>query len=135
MALVGFHYTKMMIEKKKAAAGKINVSNNIVIADVKEAKLNMGDAKQKGVEFSFKFTTKYTPDVANIDLEGAVVFLGADTKVKEILDKWEKEKKITKEVLEEVYNHLLGKCNVEALILAKEMNLPPHIPLPKVKGN
>ena len=120
MALVGFHYTKLLAEKKKTATGKINVNNNIVITDVKEAKLNMGPSKQKGVEFSFAFKTKYDPDYANIDIEGAVVYIGTETKVKEILA--------------EVYNHVLSRCNVEALVLGKDMGLPPHIPMPQVKG-
>jgi len=134
MALVGFHFKKMTVEKKKSASGKINVNNNIVISEVKEARLNMGSAKQKGVEFSFSFKSRYVPDYAAIDLEGAVVYIGTETKVKEILEKWNNEKKLSKDVLEEVYNHVLSRCNVEALVLGKDMGLPPHIPLPKVKG-
>ena len=55
MAVIGFHFKKMSVEKKKAATGKINVNNNITMLEVKEAKVNMGNAKQKGVEFSFHF--------------------------------------------------------------------------------
>jgi len=135
MAVIGFHFKKMTIDRKKAATGKINVTNNLVLTTVKEAKVNMGSGKQKAVEFTFSFKTKYSPDVATIDLEGAVVHLGTEDKSKEILTKWEKEKKLPKDILEEVYNYILAKCNVQALILAKDMQLPPHIPLPKVSGN
>ena len=32
-------------------------------------------------------------------------------------------------------NALLAKCNVQALILSQDVNLPPPIPLPKVQLN
>jgi len=132
MALVGFHYDRMCVEKKKPATGKINVNNNLVIKDAKEAKLNMGASKQKGVEFSFHFKTKFDPGIAELDLEGAVVYMGAEDKIKEIVDMWSQDKKIPPMVMEEAYNFILAKCNIQAFILEKDMALPAHIPLPKV---
>ena len=134
MAVIGFHFKKMSVEKKKPATGKINVNNNITMLEVKEANVNMGTAKQKGVEFSFHFKTRYQPEIANIDLEGSIVYLGKDAKVKESLDQWKKEKKLPNDVLEEVYNTVLAKCNIQALILGRDMGLPAHIPMPKVTG-
>ncbi len=133
MAIIGFHFTKMVAEKKKAAAGKIKVSNNVVLTSVKEAKINLGESKENGIDFKFHYSTKYEPDVASIDLEGGLVFLGKADKVKEVLSSWEKEKKLPPtDVLQEVYNYLLEKCSVQALILGKDMQLPPHVALPKV---
>ena len=134
MALIGFHFNKMLAEKKKTVTGKINVNSNINITKVKEAKVNMGKSKQSGAEFNFLFKTNYTPEVATLELEGAVVYLGAQDKVSQILKQWEKEQKIPADVLEEIYNYLLSRCNVQALILGRDMQLPPHLPLPKVKG-
>ncbi|MBT3720920.1 hypothetical protein HN789_07540 [archaeon] len=134
MALVGFHFKKITAEKKKPATGKISVNNNVVISKLQEAKLNMGVSKQAGIEFSFEFTVKYTPDIGSITLEGAVVYMGPEDKVKEILDKWQKEKKLTPDVVEQVYNHILHKCNVQSLILGRDMQLPAHIQLPRVSG-
>ena len=45
----------------------------------------------------------------------------------------EKDKKIPKEVMTPVLNNILAKSNVEALVLSRELNLPPPIPLPKVE--
>lgn len=132
MSVIGFHYNKMSVDKKKAAKGKVNVSNNLVLTTVKEAKINLGNNKQKAIEFSFHFNTKYDPEIASIDLEGAVVFIGSSEKVKETLTQWDKEKKLPPDVLKEVYNHILAKTNVQTLLLCKEMQLPPHIPMPKV---
>ncbi len=132
MALVGFHFKKISAEKKKPATGKINVKNNIVITKLQEAKLNMGASKQAGIEFSFEFNAEYDPDIGSIKLEGAVVYMGTQDKVKEVLDKWKKDKKLTPDIVEQVYNHVLHKANVQALILGRDMQLPAHIQLPKV---
>ncbi|MFH2020882.1 MAG: hypothetical protein ABIJ34_05680 [archaeon] len=132
MTLIGFHFTKIMAEKQKTASGKISVKNNIVISKVQEAKLNIGSAKEAGIEFSFVFSCVFGPEIGEIVLEGAVVYMNEETKVKQVLAKWNKEKKLAPEMMEELYNHVLSKCNVEALILGRDMQLPAHIPLPKV---
>jgi len=31
-----------------------------------------------------------------------------------------------------VINSILGRCNIQALIMSKELNMPPPIPMPKV---
>lgn len=133
MTVLGFHYTKIAAEKKKAPSGKVKVSNNVVLTSVKEAKIGFGDSKQKGVEFGFSYKATYDPEIATITLDGAIVFMSTEAKVKETLTKWQKEKKLPDTVLEEVYNYLLEKCTIEALVLGKDMQLPPHVPLPKVK--
>ena len=81
MALVAFHFKKISAEKKKASATKVNAKNNIQITNVKEAKLNMGSAKQSGVEFEFSFDVSYEPDLGNINLVGAVVYMGTKIKI------------------------------------------------------
>ena len=54
-------------------------------------------------------------------------------KVEELLNGWKKDKKLPPEVITPVLNMALTKCNVQALILSQEINLPPPIPLPKVQ--
>ena len=93
----------------------------------------MGGTSQKGIEFTFRFVVNFEPGVGTVDLEGKIVYMGTAAKVKESLDKWAKDKKLPADVLEEVYNNLLHRCNIEALLLSKEMQLPSHLPMPKVK--
>ena len=52
MAIVGFNFTKMNVEKNKAVEGKININNNVSIKDVEENELSLGKSKQKGVKFA-----------------------------------------------------------------------------------
>ena len=54
-------------------------------------------------------------------------------KTKEILASWKKDKKVPKELMAGLLNTILTKCNIQALILSQEINLPAPIPLPKVQ--
>ena len=134
MTLVAFHFKKMLAEKKKNAAGKISAKNNVAITDIKEAKLNMGKSSQAGAEVTFQFTVNYEPDLGSIELVGAVVYMGTTEVIKAVMDAWEKDKQVSKDVVEELYNHVLHKCNIQALIMARDMQLPAHIQLPRVKA-
>ncbi len=133
MAIIGFNFNKINVEKKAPAKGKINISNNISIKSVEEYPLAIGKTQQKGLKFIFEFSSKYEPKVAEINLTGTVLTLQEAAKVEEILNAWKKDKKIPKEVMTPIINTALTKCNIQALILSQEINLPPPIPLPKVK--
>ena len=132
MPVVGFNFTKIEVSRKGGIRGKVNIANNVTIKNVESTDLFLGQAKQEGLKFVFVFTSKYEPNIGNITLEGDVLFLEDAKKVKELLASWKKDKKLTSPATEEVLNTVLQKCNVEALILSKDVNLPSPIPLPKV---
>ncbi|MDP7476100.1 MAG: hypothetical protein QF655_00510 [Candidatus Woesearchaeota archaeon] len=133
MTIVGFNFTKLEAEKKDMIKGKINVSNNVTISKVEEKKLAIGNDKQKVLAFTFEFVSKYEPNIGSIKFTGDVLFMDDSKKVKEILDGWEKDKKLPKEIMPGILNTALNKCNIQALILSEQINLPPPIPLPKVQ--
>lgn len=133
MVVVGFNFSKIVVEKKESIKGKVNIANNVSIKSIEKADLSLGKAKQDGVKFIFEFTTDYEPDIANILLVGDVLFIDDEKKVKNILDEWKKTKKAPEDVMNQVLNTILSKCNVQALILSRDVNLPPPIPLPKVE--
>jgi len=133
MTVVSFNFTKIQAEKKEAGKGKINISNNITIENVEEKDLALGTQKQKVLNFGFKFTSTYGPDIGNIKLNGNVLYSEDAKKVKEILDGWKKDKKLPKDTMTKVLNVVLNKSNIQALILSEHVNLPPPIPLPKVQ--
>jgi hypothetical protein len=132
MPIVGFNFTKINVERKGAIKGKLNISNNVALKDVKERDLALGGAKQKGISFVFDFNSKYGPDVGHISLAGEILYIGDTAKVDSILAEWKKDKRVSKDVMTAVLNTALTKCNIQALILSQEINLPPPIPLPKV---
>jgi len=134
--IIGFNFTKISVEKKPAtASGKINISNNISITDVKEKEISLGKAKQKTLLFTFKFNSKYEPAIGDIEILGNITYVSDQTKITEIMNNWKKDKKLPKEVMTQVIGAALNKSNIQALILSRDINLPPPIPLPKVKAS
>lgn len=134
MSIISFNFTKINAERKEGAKGKISIANNIGIKDVKSFELKLGKNKEKALKLEFLFEAKYDPNIGNISLGGDIVYLGTADKVKEIEKEWKKNKKLPNDVVEEVMGNILSKCNIEALIMSREINLPAPIPLPKVKS-
>ena len=131
--IVGFGFTKLSAEKNSAASGKIDINNNVSVKEAKEDSFFMGKDKQSIIKFIFEFTSKYEPEIGTILFEGEVLYLDEPKKIKEILSSWKKDKKVPKEIMAGLLNTILTKCNVQALILSQEINLPPPIPMPKVQ--
>ncbi len=134
MTIVGFLFTKMHAEKNDGVKGNVNISNNVSITDVKESDASLGAPDQKGLRFVFKFTSKYSPEIGEISLEGNVLYMDKKEEVKKMVAKWKKDKNIDKEVMKNILNTILTKCYITALILSKEIALPPPIPMPKVES-
>ena len=84
------------------------------------------------MKFNFAFACVYDPKVGEISLAGEVFWLDKEENVKKILSGWKKDKKVPKEVSVPILNTVLQKCNIQALMLSRYINLPPPIPLPKV---
>lgn len=132
--IVGFGFTKLSAEKGEAAKGKIDINNNVSIKDVQEDNFSLGKDRQQNVlRFTFEFTSKYEPNVGNILFEGELLYMEEPKKAKEMLGDWKKNKKLPKEIMAGLLNTILTKCNVQALILSQQVNLPPPIPMPKVQ--
>lgn len=132
MAIIGFNFTKMHIERKAPVTGKISVKNNVAIKDVEKKDFNLGKSKQVGIQFTFEFTVDYEPKIAEIILEGEVIDLQDEKRAEAIVKEWKKSKKLEPAVMTNILNTVLSKANIQALIMSKDMNLPPPIPLPKV---
>tara|TARA_Y100000310_G_scaffold301528_1_gene338083 strand:+ start:490 stop:918 length:429 start_codon:yes stop_codon:yes gene_type:complete len=134
MTIVGFNFTKIDAEKKEPVKGKININNNVTIKNVGEKKISLANDKQKVLSFTFEFTAKYDPDVGSITITGDILYMEAAAKVKEIMDGWKKDKKLPKDMMPLILNTVLNKCNIQALILSEQINLPPPIPMPKLQA-
>ena len=132
MPVVGLAFDKIVIEKFNPVKGKVQVNNNVALKDVEKTDLSIGSNKQGALKFHFEFTANYEPKIANMTMKGFLKFFDKPEKVKEIVDSWKKDKKLPKDIMSSVLNTVLSRCNVEALIFSREVNLPPPIPLPKV---
>jgi hypothetical protein len=134
MSIVGFNFSKIVVEKKQTIKGKINISNNVSITNVEESSLSFGGSKQKGLKFTFNFITNYEPKIGSLDFTGDILYIEDAKKVEDILKAWKKDKKLPKEITTSILNTTLNRCNIQALILSQQINLPPPIPMPKVES-
>lgn len=131
MTIVGFNFTRISAEKSKSIHGKISIGNNVTIKNVEDAQLAMADTK-KSVRVHFSFMSKYEPEIGKLELEGNVILLESAKVGEDLLKHWGKNKSLPKPLLSGVLNHVLDRCNIQALILARDLGLPAPIPLPKV---
>lgn len=129
MAVIGLQFEKVTFERKNPIEGKINVNNNVRVTSVEESKLGKRDA----LKFGFEFTVDYEPKIANMKWEGAATVVAKPEVLKEEIAQWKKEKKVSNELMTQVLNHVLAKSNIAAMTLAREVNLPPPLQLPKVQ--
>ena len=138
MTVVGFNFNKIIVERDKPLQGKVSINNNIAITNVEDKDLALGGMKQVGLRVLFEYSVKYANEaketLAHIDLEGEVLILDEEPKVKEVVADWKKNKKVGQELTLKVLNNALVKCNIQSMILSRDLNLPSPIPLPKVEA-
>lgn len=133
MAILNFNFNRILVEKLGKTTKQINIKSGMNVLDVTPSKV-VEASKQQAFTISFKFETLYEPKMAQIILEGDLLYLTAEEEAKEMTEAWEKKKSLPKEVALVVFNKILHNCNVEALILSREVGLPAPIQLPKIKA-
>lgn len=131
MRLLGFNYTKVSIEKLSEKAENIKISTNIDISEISEVKNSMLKSKETVLSIKFTYDIKYNPDYANVSLGGNFLLSLEPKTAKKVLKEWE-NKKIPEEFKVPLFNLILKKANIKALQLEDELNLPLHMPMPKV---
>ncbi|MBT4258044.1 hypothetical protein HOD88_02585 [archaeon] len=134
MKLVGFNFNKISVEKSKEKNEKIKISSNIEIAEIKEVVLKLVDSKEKILNVSFSYLLKYEPDFAKVEFEGSILLSIEEKMAEEILKKWE-DKETAQDFKLAVLNVIFKKCNVKALQLEEELNLPFHMPMASLKSS
>ncbi|MBI5398297.1 hypothetical protein HZB03_02430, partial [Candidatus Woesearchaeota archaeon] len=64
MAIVGFDYNKITVEKNEGQSGKISVANSVNIKRVERNDISLGKTKQSGLKFVFEYSSIYNPNYA-----------------------------------------------------------------------
>ncbi len=132
MPVVDLRFTKL--EAKREVAPKspkfekgIKINNNSKIKKITKKKLpGLGEA----VVVDFEYNTKYEPKIGSINVEGSLIFHEKDMSEHVTTEKGKVMLKGMAYV--EVQNSILGASSIQALMLAKELRLPPPIQLPAV---
>jgi hypothetical protein len=130
MGIVGFSFTKMLAEKHAPVKGKVTINNNVTVTTIEDAAVSIAQGK-RGLRVKFIFESKFEPAIGQLHFEGEVILLEEVKVAEDVLQHWAKEHALPKEMFGGVLNHILDHSNIEALIMAREINLPSPIPLPK----
>ncbi|MEM0465090.1 MAG: hypothetical protein QXW97_00110 [Candidatus Pacearchaeota archaeon] len=131
MRIIGFNLSKILGERVENIEGNLEVSQNIDIKEIKEEEIPF--SKDKALKVFFSFKINYSKDFANIEFDGILIILPEKDEIKIILKDW-KDKKISEDYRIPIFNFIMQKCNVKALSLEDELNLPTHFQMPRLNN-
>jgi hypothetical protein len=111
-------YTDMSTQPKKI---RIDHNSNIN---------RMESIKNDEARVDFQYTASYGV-VGMIKIEGSLVYVGNDAK--KLVNDWNDTHKMPNEIAGGIHTAVMHACVPEAVGIAKDLHLPPPIPLPQVK--
>ena len=130
MPIIGFNYDKILVERKGTIKRPLNIHTDVSIKDVEEEKIPLGKTEDI-LKFNFEFNVKYD-ELGQLVFNGHVLYLEDPKKTAEIMKEWKKTKQIETNLMSELINTILQRCNIKALTVSQDVNLPPHLKLPKL---
>lgn len=131
MPIVGFNFDKISVERIGKIQPGIKVRNSMEVKEITTEEISLGkDKKQEVLKFSFEYGVFYDPKVGSTILQGHLLYIDTPSKIKEILTAWKKGKKVEPALKAQLLNTALVRCNIKALNLSQEVNLPPHLRMP-----
>lgn len=135
MAIISINYTDIVAKKEtNAKKGQVSIKNNISIANVTLADVSASPG-QKAVVFEYKFAMEYAPEFGLISITGNVVELTDEKTAKDLVEMWDKNKRVDKVLTKNIFSVVYDKCIIKAIALSQDVALPPPVQLPKVKMN
>ena len=107
--------------------GQVGVQKNIRIDHNSTVNTisKMGDDK---ANVDYRFTANYS-SAGIITVEGNLIYQGD---VDRLVNEWTENRKMPDEAAQEIHSAIMGNCITEAVLMAREVKLPPPIPYPQV---
>ena len=90
--------------------------------------------KRKSLDVSFTFQVDYEPSLGAISIIGSLLYTSDDASLSKVMKSWKANKKVPREASLEILNTILARCNIKSLELAEDVNLPYHMPLPRIEA-
>jgi hypothetical protein len=90
------------------------------------------EASEREATVDFRFTANYRAVeevVGVIRIEGSLVYEG---KGREVARQWSASGQMPNDVANEVHTTIMTVCIPEAVVIARDLRLPPPIPIPQV---
>lgn len=132
MTVIGFSFTKLTAELKKPSKGNLKVNSHVKINGLDKTNLSF-DNKKTALKADFTYAVEYEPAVGNIEFKGDILFLQEQDEAQKLLDQFAKKKNVPKKIATVLVNNILKKSTMQAIIMSRDIALPPPIPLPGVK--
>lgn len=134
MAVVGFNFTKMIGEKNGEPTKKLSIDRSVNMQSVEETQLNVGTQKQQAIIVSFVYAVTYT-GIGKLELHGNLLYIAPEQMLSEAVAHWKKNSTLPVDVMNPVLHSVFTRCNVQALIMSRDLALPPPfaLPSPRVK--
>jgi len=141
MPIIGSHFNEISLRRRKfeEEVKLSRVDLNVTITDVREKEFKLGSEEKSVAIFSYEFRADYQLEkpsnqkLGEIKIEGEIVYLDAKEKIKEIVEKWKKEKKVIEDILKPILQLAIEESQIEAIYLSRKVLLPPPIALPRAK--
>ena len=102
---------------------QVRIDHNSTVNQISVTSENVAD-------IDFQYTSSYGP-VGMIKLEGSLIY--EDEGVKKLADEWKNTRKMPNQTASQIHTAIMHACVPEAVGIAKDLGLPPPIPLPRVK--
>ncbi len=132
MRIAGFNFKKISVERTGEKVGDLKINTKIDVPHIEILKQEFVQTKDELLQIDFEYIVNYEPNFAKIELVGNVIVVLDIENAKEVVKHW-KDKEMSNELRISLFNVILRKCNIKALELEDEMNLPLHIPFPPLK--
>ena len=107
--------------EKEEARGNLRVDHNSSVTRIRKINNNKN-------ELNFRFNINYS-NMGKIKIEGKILFQGD---YPDLAKKWKENNQMPQEVAQQIHSTIISNCVPQAVVLAKDLQLPPPIPLPKV---
>jgi hypothetical protein len=86
--------------------------------------------KEQTAKIEFQYTASYTT-VGMIKIEGILVYQGENAS--DLVKTWNDTRKMPDTIASAIHTAIMHACVPQAVGIAKELRLPPPIPLPQVR--
>lgn len=84
--------------------------------------------KNEEANINFRYTASYGR-LGIVKIEGDIIFTG---EVQPLIDEWNKTGKMPNNVASEIHTAIMRVCVPEAILISRDLHLPPPVPLPQV---
>ena len=138
MQVLGFNFIKISGERTVNFRQGSSINTNIEFIDIEKEEISLLKDTE-AIKISYKFSVTYSKienkkesKEGEISIEGNIIMSATKEEVKEIMKFW-KKKEIPNQFKVPIFNIILRRCSLKAAQLEDDINLPIHLPLPKIE--